>query len=105
MKENHKIKETRASVHILKPFLFLFIYASHTLFLSRLRNALLLGKGQSVWIIIQFVHNQLIAILTVTFDIVTDNQSLTSRIYLYLFDFLTAIDLGFSPSASPTVDF
>ena len=70
-----------------------------------MRSALLLGKGQSVWIIIQFVHNQLIAILAVTFSIITNYQSLISTIYLYLLDFLTAIDLSLSPGTSRTIDF
>ena len=70
-----------------------------------MKSALLLGKGQSVWIIIQFVHNQLIAILTIAFSIITDNQSLVSSINLYLLDFLTAIYLGLSPSTSRTIDF
>ena len=70
-----------------------------------MKSALLLGKGQSVWIIIQFVHNQLIAILAIAFSIITDNQSLVSSIYLYLLDFLTAIDLGLSPGTSRTIDF
>ena len=90
---------------MLKPFLFLFLYASHTLFLSRLRNTLLLGKGQTIWIIIQFIHKQLIAILTVAFDIVTGNQSLVRCIYLYPFDFLTAVDLSLSPGSSISIDF
>ena len=49
--------------------------------------------------------DQLIAILAVTFDIIADYQSLISAIYLYLLDFLTAIDLGLSPSTSRTIDF